>query len=328
MNKELTFKNLDDLTKTFNTELKCIKYFEKLRWNGERGCPHCGSVKTYVCKGHGKYKCGDCRKLFSITTGTYFENTKLPLRKWLIAMFLCLNHKKGVSSLQLAETLGITQKSAWFVLHRIRAIVSQQVPEMLLSSVVEADETFIGGKEGNRHAKKKRKIPLHHRLTKTEQKNQLKRSYAFSDRKMVLGAVERGGRVVTKFVDSLGYDNIVPFILKSIRPGSTLYTDERSVYKAEKIRKIYKHDCINHASKDYVRGNVHTNTIENYWSVVKRCINGTYHQLSAKHLQAYLDEFSFRYNNRDVNNKIRIGEAFNYCHGRLKYNVLIQKKTA
>lgn len=304
MKTTLDFKNLDDLTKYFNTEAKCVLYFEKARWNGERRCPHCGSAKTYVCKGVGKYKCGDCRKLFSITTGTYFENTKLPLRKWLIAMYLCINHKKGISSLQLADTLGITQKSAWFVLHRIRAIVSQQVPEMLLSGMVEADETFIGGKEKNKHKDKKPKTGTW-RDTK----------------KVVLGAVERGGKVVAKSVPNRNAKNVKPFITKHVAEGARLVTDEWYAYN--RLNTIYSHDVIKHMSKIYAIEDIHTNCIENFWSGVKRCVNGTYHQLSEKHLQAYLNEFSFRYNNRDISNNQRFLNALDYCHGRLKYGQLI-----
>lgn len=324
----LKFKNLDDLTKHFKSQSRCVEFFAQARWNGERGCPHCGSAKTYVCKGIGKYKCAYCKKLFSITTGTFLENTKLPLRTWLIAMYLCLNHKKGISSLQLAETLGITQKSAWFVLHRVRAMVSQQVPQMLVGAVVEADETFIGGSEKNRHESKKKRVPLYKRLTIGEQRKYQKKTVAWHDKKMVLGVVQRGGKVITKYVDSVSRANIIPFVLNNVPKGATLYTDERNAYKSQRIKTVYNHDSINHKSKVYVRGNVHTNTIENYWSVVKRCINGTYHQLSRKHIQAYLNEFSFRFNNRLNDNNTRFNEALNTCHGRLKYADLIQKESA
>lgn len=321
----LTFKNLDDLTKTFNTELKAIKYFEKLRWNGERACPHCGSAKSYVLKGHGKYKCADCRKLFSITTGTYFESTKIPLRKWLIAMFLCVNHKKGVSSLQLANTLGVTQKTGWFILHRIRAIVSEQVPEMSLNAVVEIDEAYIGGSETNRHKNKKKINPRYKNLTLGERRKLGVETKAWGDKKTVLGIVERGGKVITKHIASSRAEHIIPEILKHVPNGLKVYTDEHYVYGNARLKKLYDLDHVQHSAKVYVKGDVHTNTIENYWSVVKRCVNGTYHQLSEKHIQAYLNEFSFRYNNRQGTNSYRFNEALKTCHGRLKYHQLIQK---
>jgi transposase-like protein len=321
----ITFKNLDHLTRYFNTEKKCVEYFEQLRWNGQRGCPHCGSTKTYVCKGHGKYKCGDCRKLFSITTGTYFENTKLPLRTWLIAMYLCLNHRKGVSSLQLASTLGVTQKTAWFVLHRIRAIVGEQVPEMLLSGMVEADETYIGGVEGNRHANKKKRVQpgTYSTLDKREIKKTPFGRASHKDKKMVLGAVQRGGKVVARYAENSGADAIDSFIQEHVEVGTRVVTDEWHGYR--RLKQLYTHDVINHLSKVYVVGDIHTNTIENFWSVVKRCVDGTYHQISRKHTQKYLNEFSFRYNNRTSTDHERFESALTKFHGRLKYSQLIQK---
>lgn len=317
---DLTFKNINDLTKRFNTELKCIQFFEKLRWDGERACPHCGGAKTYVLKGHGKYKCAYCRKLFSITTGTYFENTKLPLRTWLISLYLILNHKKGVSSLQLASTIGCTQKSAWFVLHRLRAMLKDKTERIKLSGIVEADEGYIGGLDGNKHKSKRRLAPQPIRPVEF-----IKKKYTNDIKKMVVGAIERGGEVVAQYIDSDKTERVLQFIEKHVKVGSTLNTDEHYFYFSKRINEKYNHKTIMHGNKEYVRGGVHTNTIENYWSVVKRCIDGTYHQLSRKHLQAYLNEFSFRYNTRNQNNSFRFIDALKDCHGRLKYNQLIKK---
>ncbi|MBK9477514.1 MAG: IS1595 family transposase [Bacteroidetes bacterium] len=316
--KDLTFKNIGDLTKRFNTELKCIQFVEKLRWNGERACPHCGGAKTYVCKGHGKYKCAYCRKLFSITTGTYFENTKLPLRVWLISMYLILNHKKGVSSLQLASTIGCTQKSAWFVLHRLRAMLKDKTERIKLSGVIEADEGYIGGLDSNKHASKRKLAPQP--LIPVEFQ---KRKYTTTEKKMVVGAVQRGGLVIAKYIEDEKRSVVIDFLQKHVQEGSTLYTDEHYYYYNKIIKDRYAHQSVNHGVKEYVKGRVHTNTIENYWSVVKRCIDGTYHQLSRKHLQAYLNEFSFRYNTRHESNSFRFIDALKDCHGRLKYKQLI-----
>lgn len=311
----ITFKSLDDLTSYFVTDKKCVEYFEQARWNGERACPHCGGLRTYTLKGVGKYKCGEkgCRLLFSITTGTYFENTKLPLRKWLIAMYLCLNHKKGVSSLQLAETLGITQKSAWFVLHRLRAILHEQRPDMLLGEdkMVEVDETFIGGKEVNKHRSKKDKQAPQDR-------------HGHNGKKVVVGAMERGGKVRALAIDNASKKSLEPFVHGNVKEGARVITDEWSGYRGLKQR--YTHDTIQHGAKEYVVGDIHTNTIENFWSVVKRCLYGTYHQVSRKHLQAYLNEFTFRFSTRHNSGEQRFRGALANCHGRLKYSTLIENK--
>jgi transposase-like protein len=326
MENTITFKNLDHLTRYFNSEKKCVEYFEQLRWNGQRGCPHCGSAKTYVCKGYGKYTCGDCLKRFSITTGTYFENTKLPLRTWLIAMYFCLNHKKGISSLQLASTLGISKKTAWFVLHRIRAIVSEQVPEMLLNGMVEVDETYVGGSDKFRHANKKKAIKEGSlsSVDKLKSKADPRASNSHPDKKIVMGAVQRGGKVIAKHIANTKTESLEPFVKSVVALGSRVVTDE--AYGYQRLKYSYTHDVIKHKSKVYVIGDIHTNTIENFWSVVKRCVNGTYHQISEKHIQKYLNEFSFRYNNRENTDHERFTTALTKFHGRLKYQQLIQQK--
>lgn len=324
MRNGLHFKSLDDLTQYFNTDKKCVEYFEQVRWNGERCCPHCGGLKTYVLKGNGKYKCGEkgCRQLFSITTGTYFENTKLPLRKWLIAMYLCLNHKKGVSSLQLAETIGVTQKTAWFVLHRIREIVQAEVPQMLQGEV-EVDETYIGGKEKNRHKSKKLKERLGDR-TSIEVRKQNSKWYEQKD--IVIGGIERGtGRVVAKHIPTLKGATQLKFMRDTVRKGSTVITDEHHGYGL--VNKYYNHHTVVHSKDIYVDGDIYTNTIENFWSIVKRCLYGTYHQVSGKHLQSYLNEFTFRFSTRHNSGHQRFRDALNNCHGRLKYHDLIARNT-
>ncbi len=311
MNTEIKFKNLIDLTKYFADERKCCEHLAQLRWGGTPACPHCGGTKVYKCKAPRAYICGEkgCLSRFSVTTGTFLEDTKIPLSKWFIAMYLCFSHKKGVSSCQLARDLGCTQKTAWFLLQRIRSFVSEKAPEMLLQNMVEADETYIGGKEGNRHANKK------------------KGNYGRgeSGKAVVLGAVERGGKVVARHVPNAKSEHIHPFIKENVKEGSILFTDEWYAYNG--LNEAFTHDTIKHMLKEYVRGEVHTNSIENFWSVLKRGIYGTYHQVSKKHIQKYLDEFSFKYSTRENTEQERFDKALSLCEGKLKYPQLIQRNT-
>ena len=303
MNTNIKFKNLVELTKYFSDEKKCCEHLAKLRWDGTPACPHCGGTKVYKCKAPRAYICGEkgCLSRFSVTTGTFLEDTKIPLSKWFIAMYLCFSHKKGVSSHQLARDLGITQKSAWFILHRIRSFVSEKAPEMLLHNIVESDSAYIGGKEKNRHANKK-----------------TGRNHA-----PVVGAVQRGGKVVTKYEPNIDTEHINKFLKDNVKEGAMLYTDEGHEYA--KLDSAYYHDTVKHMIKEYVRGDVSTNAIENYWSVLKRVIYGTYHQVSRKHLQKYLDEVSFKYSTRKSTEQERFDAALALCEGKLKYPQLIQR---
>ncbi|MEO8145993.1 MAG: IS1595 family transposase [Bacteroidia bacterium] len=312
------FKNLIELTAYFKSEAKCIEHLEQLRWANGRYCPHCASVKTYQCKQAGKYICGDCKQRFSVTKGTFFENTKIPLSKWFVAMYLCFSHKKGISSCQLARDLSITQKAAWHVLHRIRSLVVANAPDMLWKGMVEADATFIGGKEKWKHADKK--------VRKDGQFGGNSGYAATADKTAVFGMVERGGNVVTKHVASEKKENVQDYIFEYVSKSARLITDEHHAYRDLK-KKYRKHQLINHSEKQYVVGDVHTNTIENYWSVLKRTIHGTYHQVSAKHIAKYLNESAFRYNTRTQTEQQRFDLAVSKCaNGRLTYKTLINNE--
>lgn len=312
MNTELKFKNLIELTEYFSDTQTCVDHLEKLRWNGQRCCVHCGSTKTYVCKGFGKYKCGDCKSRFSVTSKTFFEASKISLSKWFIAMYLCLSHKKGVSSVQLAIDLGVTQKTAWFILHRIRVLVCDRSPE-LLEGVVELDETYIGGRDKNKSLKKRREQKAYTQRTGKGWR---------SEKAMVAGAVERGGRLVLKHIPNVQPDVLVPFVHDSVKKDSTIYTDELGTYTQT---QGYTHETVKHSNKEYVRGKVHTNTIEGAWSLFKRSIYGIHHQVSKKHLQKYAVAFAFRYSTRKHTEQERFDIALTKCNeGRLRYSELIK----
>lgn len=315
MNTDIKFDNLIQLTQYFSDEAKCVKHLEQLRWGGTIACVHCGSTKVYKCKGLKAYKCGEkeCLKRFSVITGTFFENTKIPLSKWFIAMYLCFSHKKGVSSHQLGRDLGISQKSAWFVLHRVRSLVNTKAPQMLYNKIAEADETYVGGKEGNKHLSKRKPIgePDKHK--------------APGDNKaVIIGVVQRQGNVIAKHVTDRKKENIEPFIFENVEYGAKVITDEYYAY--QHLEERYQHFTIKHSEKIYVEGFVHTNTIENFWSCLKRGIYGTYHKVSEKHIQKYVDEFSYKYNTRKESEQTRFDRTLEQCNGRLKWNELIEKK--
>lgn len=302
----MDFKNLKQLFDTFKDDATCREYLEQQRWNGNVECPFCACTKVY--RTNRGFKCADkfCAKKFSVTVGTIFENSKIDLRTWFAAIYLCTSSKKGVSSLQLSRQLGITQKSAWFVLHRIREMLKDKAPHML-KNVVEVDETFVGGKNKNRHADKK--VP----------KSQ---GRSFKDKTPVLGAVERHGKVVAKVVKDTKHSTLIPTMVAHVQKGSIMVSDEW--YRQDSFEG-YNHVVLDHKNEEYARGAFHTNTIEGFWSILKRGIYGIYHQVSPKHLQRYCDEFAARYNTRTIKDHERFIASLKNSEGRLKYQQLIGK---
>lgn len=280
-----TPKTLQAAIQFFSDFENCRKFMIAVRWLDEIvRCPHCNSEKvTYLAKAR-LYRCYEnhLKQKFSLKVGTVFEDSPIPLEKWLPAVWLVVNCKNGISSYELAKDLGVTQKSAWFMLHRIR-LAMQSKSFMKIGgpgSEVEVDETFIGGKARNMH--KVRRIK-----TKVREGNWGKT--------IVMGMLERGGRVATKVVPNRRKPALHAAIAETIEKGTQLYTDEHNGYL--NISPEYAHSIVNHL-ESYVSGRIHTNGLENFWSLLKRGLNGTYVAVEPFHLFRYVDEQAFRYNNR------------------------------
>ena len=266
--------NLVSLIDRFHSEESCIEYLEGLRFPSGLACLRCGSMSVSRIKTRGQYDCNSCRYRFSVRVETIFHDSKLPLWKWFLTAYMMIESKKGVSANQIKRTIGVSYKTAWYLCHRIRKAMMEVQPEAL-DGTVEVDETYVGGK-----AKGK--------------------GYRYTGNKtMVAGVVERGGDVRMKVIPDNKRETLHAFIREYVSPkAERIFTDQLQAYKGIADDDT-KHETVNHSLEEWVRGDVHTNSIEGVWSLFKRAVIGTYHNLSKKHMDAYLDELEWRFNNRD-----------------------------
>ncbi|SRR6266540_1172488 len=299
------FDSLFDLLAAFPDEQSCIDHVRDIRWKDGEFCPHCGGFRIYHFSDRKTFKCGDCRERFSIKVGTIFHDTKLPLRKWFMALWMITNHPKGIASTTLAKDLKVTQKTAWFVLHRIRHAARTKSFNAPLKGTIEGDTTFVGGKEKNKHTHKK-----------------MPGSQGGANKDVVLGMVEREGELRTFHIPNTKAVTVQGAVLGNVAKGSTLMTDEDGSFLG--LGSTYFHHMVNHSQGEYVRHyTIHANTIESVWALLKRQIFGIHHWVSSKHLHRYLDEMTWRFNRRDMKVTVRMNDMFSCIEGRLKYKTLI-----
>jgi transposase-like protein len=279
MNDNLTISTFQ-LFQMFPDQESARAYLEKRRWPSGPVCPICGLPERITARADGYYRCNQCKEDFTVRTGTVFERSHVPLHKWLYAMYLLVTARKGISSLQLSKQIGITQKSAWFVLGRLREACGADLK--VLSGIVEVDEAYVGGIEANKHASKRKRL-----------------GRGAVGKAAVLGMRERGGRTVALHVEDVNTATLHQAIHKHIEAGSTIHSDEHAAYMGLG-GLFFKRESVNHGAGEYVRDGVHTNGIESVWAVMKRGIHGVYHKASPKHLGRYVNEFTFRLNEGNV----------------------------
>lgn len=282
------------ITQEFDNEAKCYRYLEKIRWNNHPICPYCHHDKASKRKNEFRYKCLKCNRSFSVLVGTILEATKLPIIKWLMAVGLILNAKKGISSLQLSRDLGINKNTAWYLQKRIRWAMGED--DTFLQGLIEADESYIGGSLVNKHEKLK-------------EERQYFRA-GMEHKTPVLGMLERKGKIIVRVLDKAWGKEIKPLMKRKIDPNSEIVTDGFGGYKDLGLH-FDKHVILNHSKKVRRIEDYHTNTIEGFWSMFKRAIVGQYHKITSKHLQEYINEMVFKYNYR--NDQTSYNKLINNC---------------
>lgn len=308
--------DLVSLISQFSSDDQCRTALEQMRWPNGVACLRCGSLTVYRLPKRNLFECKDCTYQFSVTTGTVLHDTHLPLQKWFLATYIMVESKKGISANQLKRMIKVSYKTSWYLTHRVRHAMGLVVGEQL-GGIIEADETFVGGK---------------YRYARTDKDmfgNMKKGPRPDSNKTIVLGALERGGDVrmrvsgggrskkaITSFIDAEA-DNI-----------TQLYSDDLPVYQGVAKDLKVAHDSTNHTAKEWVRGDVHTNGMESVWSLLKRSIIGSYHQLSEKHLDAYLAELEWRFNNRDSKTMFTDTMRALLSAEALEYKVLTQQASS
>ncbi len=265
--------NLVNLIERYSDEKKCREYLEKLRWIDGVKCPRCGSEKISRITERNQFDCDKCRYQFSVTAGSIFHDSHLPLWKWFLAVYLMIESKKGISANQLKRSLAVSYKTAWYLCHRIRKAIEEATNKPQLDGVVEVDETYVGG----RYDRRRKRGP--------------------NEKQPVIGLLQRDGTFEARKIKTNSKAILVGVIKNRVNKDATVMTDEFRAYKS--VGKTHKHESVKHRAEEWVRGDVHTNGIENAWSLFKRSLVGSYHKISRKHMDAYLDEFEWKFNGRD-----------------------------
>jgi transposase-like protein len=302
------FKTLTDFTDYFCDEATCVAHFTESRFRNGEYCPHCRHDKIYKCANGKRYQCASCKQNFTIRTKTVFGESKLPIRKWYMAIYLLATSGKGISSVQLAKQVGVTQKTGWFIDHRVRSAMKQNKGNLF--GTIEADETFVGGLSKNMHKAK--------RLAAIKGTGGVGKSAIF-------GMRNRDGEVRAKVVPSVGMMDLHKEIKSNVAQGATLYTGGWVAYRG--LKAMFNHATVDHTAKQYVNGDCHTNGIESFWALFKRGYHGIYHHMSKKHLHRYVNEFTFRVNRRTLSMQTVFTDVLNSVTDSptLHYKTLIGK---
>ncbi len=294
------FASLYELFEAIPDEQAAINYFKAIRWAHGEFCAYCGHDKVYELKGGKAWKCAQCRQRFSMRIGTIFEDSKIPIRKWMAAIWFITSHRKGIASAALARDIDVTQKTAWFMLHRLRHAARTRTFNRKLRGTVEVDEGYFGGKEGNKHKAKRGK----------------------TKKALAVGLLERGGELRVLPIKSTM--QMYTAVLDHVSKDARLMTDEARVLAS--LDEDYNRIAVNHSKGQYGDGrDGHTNSMEGLWALIKRQIYGIHHFVSPKHLHRYFDEAVWRYNRRTLKDRYRVTEFLGRVDGRLTYKTLIAK---